>query len=98
MIHLSVILEDDEATLLRASLRMMQMLNMDELQTELISNYVNKMLEATASLSQEWKKEIGKMQRAMRRLPEEYKGEFLAAINMFNQRLIGEMMKERDLP
>ena len=66
MREISLLLEEDEIFLMRAQARMFQVMSIEE--NDLIDSYMAKVLQATESLGQDWRKEIGKMQRAMRRI------------------------------
>lgn len=94
MKSISLLLEDDEMMLLRSQVRMMELLLPET--NETIDSFINKILEATNDLSPEWKKDIGKMQRAMRRVKETV--QFTIFMNHFSnieKLLIQELDKEK---
>lgn len=87
--------EDDEIMILRGQARMMQLMLPES--NEQIDTYIHKILEATDDLNPEWKKEIGKMQRAIRRIkvtPEYAK--FMSELGIIEKLLAKEISKEKD--
>ena len=66
MKHVELLLEEDEIMLLRASVRMIPFFSPEE--NELLEGYVRKILSATSILGEDYMHEIGKMQRAMRKI------------------------------
>lgn len=82
--------------LLRMQVRMLELMLPET--NEQIDSFIKKILEATDDLNPEWKKEIGKTQRAMRRVKTttEY-SQFMGSLKVIEKLLIEEMQKEKDL-
>lgn len=91
-----LMLEEDEVMFLRMQARMMELMLPET--NEQIDSYIRKILEATADLDKDWRKEIAKMQRAMRRVKTmpEY-DEFMEKYKVIEKLLIIEMQKENEL-
>lgn len=91
----NLLLEDDEIMILRSGARLLPIMMPEMAEHELVQNYCKKILEATAGIGQDWKKEIGKMQRAMRRLqgtPDFQR--FIDQYKLIETLLVQEMTKE----
>lgn len=97
MNHIQLFLEDDELLLLRSSVKLIQMfdLDMDQGSKELTDSYCTKISDATNMLSPEWRKEIGNTQRAIRALPQEVKDRFKSEIMRYMSELQIMMEKQR---
>jgi hypothetical protein len=93
MKSINLLLEEDEILLMRMQVRMMEIMLPET--NEQIDAYIAKILDATNDVSQNTRNEIGKIQRAMRRV----KGtpqyvEFMATYKVVEKMLIKEMEKE----
>lgn len=95
MKQINLLLEDDEIVLLRGGVRMFEFFNPEE--NELIDTYRKKILEATNDVGFDVKKQIGIMQRAMRRIrtTSEFK-EFHTHLKILEKMLVVEMQKEEN--
>jgi len=91
---ITLILDDDEIMFMRMQARMIRIMMPET--NEQIESYMKKILDATSDISDDSKKEIGIMQRAMRRVREmpEYK-EFMNNFKIVEKLLIAEMEKEK---
>ncbi|GEM_PF-6579164 len=95
MQQITLLLEDDEIALLRGGVRMFEFFNPEE--NELIDTYRKKILEATNDVGFDVKKQIGIMQRAMRRIritPEF--SELQSHFKILESMLATEMQKEEN--
>lgn len=93
-----LLLEDDEIFILRSQVRFMQIFAPET--DELLNSFTKKILEATNNeISEDWRKEIGKMQRALRRIKQTpFFEEFMVSMNELQKKLMEEMLKEGDNP
>lgn len=93
MMTVQLTLEDHEVMIMRSQARMMQIFMPES--TEEIDRYIAKILDATSEIGSDWRKDIGKMQRAARRAKETLAySVFLAAMNNLEKQLAIEMQKE----
>lgn len=93
---INLLLEEDEIMLLRMQVRMMELMLPET--NEQIDAFIKKILEATDELDSEWKKEIGKTQRAMRRVKETFQyAEFMGSLKVIEKLLVKEISKEKDI-
>lgn len=91
----TLLLEDDEIFILRSGVRMLKIMLPEEASHELVDSYCKKILEATGGLSDDYMNEIGKMQRAMRRLKQMPAfQQFINSYKDIEKLLVEEMMKE----
>jgi len=93
MKSITLLLEQDEVMTLRMLARMMQLMTPES--NEQLDRFVNKILDATNDLNPEWRKEIGKMQRALRKIKTtpEY-AEFQVKMKVIEKMMVKEMQKE----
>lgn len=93
MKSINLLLEEDEILLLRGQIRMIQIMLPET--NEQIESYAKKILDATNDISEDSRKEIGKMQRAMRRVKETFQyAEFMSSYQVLEKILIREIEKE----
>lgn len=92
MREIKLLLEEEEIMLMRMQARMTALIVPD--MDELVDAYIRKVLEATDDLNPELKKEIGRMQRALKRIKEtaEY-NEFIRHMKQLEILLVKEMEK-----
>lgn len=89
-----ILMEQDEIMIMRSQARMMQLMMPET--NEMIEAYIKKILEATNELiSQEWREEIGKMQRAIKIVKKtpEYE-DFMVQMNILQGKIADEMKKQ----
>ena len=66
---------------------------------ELIEGFIKKVLDATSDLDQDYKKEIGKMQRATRKIKESpFYPMFITCMQTFQSLLVKEIENENNNP
>lgn len=94
-----LLLEDDEIFILRSQVRFMQIFAPDG-NDELLKSFTQKILQATSTeISEDWRKEIGKMQRALRKIKETpFYSDFMVMMEELQKKLMEEMLKEGDNP
>lgn len=93
---ITLMLEDDEQFIIRSFIKQLEIMAPDigAGDYEPLQNLSRKIVEATQDLSQEWKNDIGRMQkaaRAVRGTPQYV--EFLAANEILTKLIIEEMKK-----
>jgi hypothetical protein len=89
-----LLMEQDEIMVLRMQARMMELMMPET--NEMVDNFIKKILDSTNDLiSPEYRKEIGKMQRAIRivKTTQEY-GEFMDKMNVLQKIIAKEMQKQ----
>lgn len=102
MKEVNLILEDDEIFLLRGQVRMLQLFVPDMAEgggEELINSFSKKILEATGNIDSDYRKEIGKMQRAMRKIKATpFYPLLLSTMQTLQTMMVQEIQKEDDTP
>lgn len=94
---INLLLEEDEIMLLRMQIRLMQIMLPES--NEQVDGFIKKILDATAEAGEDTRKDIAKMQRAMRRIKETpFFEELTSVIKQLEKILIEEMEKENNLP
>lgn len=98
MTPITLILEDDEMFYLRGFMRQMELLLPDMADSRdetAFHTLMKKVIDATVDVSPEWRREIGKMQRAIRKIrgTPEY-AEMLGAMQVLTNKMQEEMAKE----
>lgn len=97
----NLLLEDDEIFLLRGQVRMMQLFVSDMAEgggEELIQSFSKKILEATGNIDGDYRKEIGKMQRAIRKIKETpFYPLLLSTMQTLQTMMVKEMEKENEI-
>lgn len=98
MTPITLILEDDEMFYLRGFMRQMELMlpDIDNSGDETaLHTLMKKIIEATVNVSPEWRREIGKMQRAIRKVrgTPEY-AEMLGAMQALTNKMQEEIAKE----
>ena len=93
MKEINLLLEDDEILFMRLQARILPIMIPET--TEQVDSYVKKVLDATSDISQDSRKEIGKIQRAMRRVKKmpQY-GEFMDRYKVIENLLIKYIERE----
>ena len=93
MKEVCMLLEEDEILILRSQARMIGLLVPDA--PEQVDVYVKKVLDATSDASSKTKHEIGKMQRAMRKIQKTlHYTEFKISFEKIQNMMAEEMAKE----
>lgn len=88
------LMEQDEIMVMRMQARMMELMMPET--NEMVDAYIKKILDGTDGLiSEEYRKEIGKMQRAIRivKLTPEYE-EFMGKLNILQEVIAVEIKKQ----
>jgi hypothetical protein len=88
-----LLMEEDEIMILRSQARMMELMMPET--NEMIDSYIKKILDATDHINPEWKKEIAKMQRAVRIVKQtpEYV-DFMEKVNIIQNKIAEEISKQ----
>lgn len=93
---ITLLLEDDEQFILRAIIKQLEIMSPDIEggDFEPLKNMSKKIVEATNDLGQEWKNDIGKLQKSVRavRGTPEYKAMINASVKL-NELIVEEMKK-----
>lgn len=93
MKQITILMDESEILILRGQVRMLQIMDIDE--SELMASYTQKILQATEDIDFDTRKEIGKLQRAMRRIKASAAFPFiLTFMKSFGELIQDELNKE----